>query len=192
MVQLSKPGTMPKFHSQKVTIRRLVASDALAYWQTRNQGLKEFPDAFTTSYEEGVATPPEKLAKRFGNISDGNDDFVLGAFANDGTLLGYVGFKREDRAKQRHKGKVEGMYVTPAARGTGFGKRLLLALIAEARAMSGLEQIWLTVTASNGGARNLYLHAGFVSFGVEPRAIKVGADYFDKEFMVLRLLVEPK
>lgn len=165
-------------------IRRLVASDALAFWQTRNAGLKEFPDAFTTSYEEGVATPPEKLAKRLGGD---NDDFVLGALANDGTLLGYAGFKREDRTKQRHKGKVEGMYVTPAARGTGLGKRLLLTLIAEARAMSGLEQIWLTVTASNDGARNLYLNAGFVSFGVELRALKVGSDYFDKEFMVLSL-----
>jgi hypothetical protein len=47
--------------SDAVVIRRLVASDALAYWQTRNQGLKEFPDAFTTSYEEGVATPPKNL-----------------------------------------------------------------------------------------------------------------------------------
>jgi ribosomal protein S18 acetylase RimI-like enzyme len=173
--------------SDAVVIRRLVASDALAFWQTRNAGLKEFPDAFTTSHEEGVATPPEKLAKRFGNIDNGSDDFVLGAFANNGELLGYAGFKREDRTKQRHKGKVEGMYVTPAARGTGLGKRLLLTLIAEARAMSGLEQIWLTVTASNDGARNLYLNAGFVSFGVELRALKVGSDYFDKEFMVLSL-----
>jgi ribosomal protein S18 acetylase RimI-like enzyme len=165
-------------------IRRLIAADAPAFWQTRNQGLKEFPDAFTTSYEEGVATPPEKLVKRFG---DNNDNFVLGAFTNDGSLLGYVGFERESRTKQRHKGKVMGMYVVPAARGTGLGKRLLLRLIAEARAMSGLEQIWLTVTASNHGARNLYLNAGFVSFGIEPRGIKVGADYFDKEFMSLSL-----
>jgi RimJ/RimL family protein N-acetyltransferase len=167
-----------------VVIRRLVAGDALAYWQTRNQGLKEFPDAFTTSYEEGVATPPEKLAKRFGGD---NDDFVLGAFSSDGTLLGAAGFTRESRVKQKHKGKIVGMYVVPAARGTGLGKHLLLALIDEARRIDGLEQIWLTVTHSNEVARNLYLRAGFVSFGVEPRAIKVGGAYFDKEFMWRRL-----
>jgi RimJ/RimL family protein N-acetyltransferase len=164
-------------------IRRLVASDAVAYWQMRNQGLKEFPDAFTTSYEEGVGTPPEKLAKRFGDGSAGNNDFVLGAFADDGALLGATGFTRDSRVKQRHKGMVVGMYVTPVARGTGLGKRLLLALIDEARRIPGLEQLYLTVTHSNDDARNLYLRAGFISFGVEPRAIKVGEAYFDKEFM---------
>jgi GNAT superfamily N-acetyltransferase len=168
-------------------IRRLVASDAVAYWQMRNQGLKEFPDAFTTSYEEGVATPPEKLAKRFGDDASGNDDFVLGAFANDGALSGAAGFTRESRVKQRHKGMVIGMYVIPVTRGTGLGKRLLLALIDEARRIEGLEQLYLTVTHSNDSARNLYLRAGFISFGVEPRAIKVGEAYFEKEFMWLHL-----
>jgi RimJ/RimL family protein N-acetyltransferase len=173
--------------SGAVVVRRLVTGDALVYWQTRNQGLKEFPDAFTTSYEEGVATPPEKLAKRFGNINDGKDDFVLGAFADNGVLFGTAGFTRESRVKQRHKGLVIGMYVTPVARGTGLGKRLLFALIEEARRIDGLEQLWLTVTHSNDAARNLYLRAGFVSFGVEPRAIKVGEVYYGKEFMWLDL-----
>jgi GNAT superfamily N-acetyltransferase len=171
-----------------VVIRRLVAGDASLYWQTRNQGLKEFPDAFTTSYEEGVATPPEKLSARFGG---NNDDFVLGAFAEDGALLGTAGFTRESRVKQRHKGLIIGMYVTPVARGTGLGKRLLLALIEEARRIDGLEQLLLTVTHSNDAARNLYLRAGFVSFGVEPRAIRVGESYFDKEFMWLDLSTRP-
>lgn len=170
-----------------VVVRRLVANDALLYWQTRNQGLKEFPGAFTTTYEEGVATPPEKLAKRFGDRNNGNDDFVLGAFAADGALLGAAGFTRESRIKQRHKGMVIGMYVVPIARGTGLGKLLLHALIDEAQQIDGLEQLWLTVTHSNETARNLYLRAGFVSFGVEPRAIRVGENYFDKEFMWLRL-----
>jgi L-amino acid N-acyltransferase YncA len=174
-----------------VVIRRLIAGDALLYWQTRNQGLKEFPDAFTTSYEEGVATPPEKLAKRFGSINNGNDDFVLGAFAEDGALLGTAGFTRESRVKQRHKGLVIGMYVKPMARGTGLGKRLLLALIEEARHIDGLEQLLLTVTHSNDAARNLYLRAGFVSFGVEPRAIRVDEVYYGKEFMWLGLSMRP-
>ncbi len=169
-----------------ITIRRLradVATDVQQYWQLRNGGLQEFPDAFTTSHEEGVATPPEKLAKRFGGA--GSDDFFLGAFADDGSLLGAVGFERETRIKQRHKGLVIGMYVTAAARGTGLGKQLLATLIEEARQLGGLEQITLSVTRSNEGARQLYLAAGFVSFGVETRAIKVGTVYYDKEFMAL-------
>jgi hypothetical protein len=84
-----------------VVIRRLSAespTDITQYWQVRNQGLKEFPDAFTTSYEEGVATAPEKLAKRFGG--ENSDDFVIGAFSPADNLLGCTGFERETRTKQ--------------------------------------------------------------------------------------------
>lgn len=165
-------------------LRPLTAADAVAYWNTRNQGLLEFPDAFTTSYEEGRATPPEKLAKR---IAGEGDDFVLGAFDAHGNLLGYAGFQREVRVKLRHKGKVLGMYVVPEARGTGLGKRLLLDLIARVRALDGMELLQLTVTHSNESARQLYLSVGFVTFGIEPGAIKVDGVRYAKEHMTLAL-----
>ncbi len=171
-----------------VVIRRLRAespTDVAQYWQVRNQGLKEFPDAFTTSYEEGVAIAPEKLAKRFGR--ENSDDFVVGAFSTDDKLLGCTGFERETRTKQRHKGKVIGMYVIPDARGAGLGRKILAALLLETKQLEGLEQIILTVTHTNDGARSLYISAGFVSFGVEQNAIKVGQNYHDKEFMALSL-----
>lgn len=158
------------------------------YWQVRNRGLKEFPDAFTTSYEEGVATAPEKLAKRFGG--ENSDDFVIGAFSATGKLLGCTGFERETRAKQRHKGKVIGMYVTPDSRGTGLGRKILTALLTQAKQLDGLEQIILSVTHSNEGARLLYIGMGFVTFGIERNAIKVGQNYHDKEFMALNLTSE--
>ena len=169
-------------------IRRLVAADAQVYWQTRNRGLAEFPDAFTTTHAEGVATPPEKLALRVGDAGDsGSDHFVLGAFDEDGTLAAQVGFEREARSKSRHKGTLIGMYVVPEFRGRGLGKQLVAALIAEARARAGMEQINLTVTHRNAEARALYLKAGFVSFGVEKNALKVDGRYYDKEYMTLTL-----
>lgn len=167
-------------------IRRLIAADAQAYWSTRNRGLKEFPDAFTTSHAEGLKTTPETLARRFGG-NDSDDDFVLGAFSEDGLLAGYAGFQRERRAKNRHKGTLIGMYVIPEHRGRGLGRRLLEALIVEARALGGVEQINLTVTRSNAGARGLYLAGGFASFGVEPYALKVDGVYYAKEHMSIRL-----
>jgi ribosomal protein S18 acetylase RimI-like enzyme len=166
-------------------IRRLLAVDADAYWQTRNRGLAEFPDAFTSSVEEGIATAPATLARRFGGRD--TDDFVLGAFAEDGTLAGYAGFQREVRQKNRHKGSLVGMYVVPQYRGQGLGKRLLRALIEEVRNLDGVEQLNLSVTRSNAGARALYLAAGFVPFGVEKNAIKVEGVYYDKEHMALAL-----
>jgi ribosomal protein S18 acetylase RimI-like enzyme len=169
-------------------IRRLSAgspTDVTQYWQVRNQGLKEFPDAFTTSYEEGVATAPEKLAKRFGG--ENSDDFVIGAFSATDELLGCTGFERETRTKQRHKGKVIGMYVIPDARGTGLGRKILAALLLEAKQLDGLEQVILSVTHSNKGARLLYISMGFITFGIERNAIKVAQNYYDKEFMALNL-----
>jgi ribosomal protein S18 acetylase RimI-like enzyme len=166
-------------------IRRLVAADAHSYWETRNRGLKECPDAFTSSYEEGVAIPPETLAKRFG--SAGLDDFVLGAFAANGDLAGHAGFQRELRMKNRHKGTLIGMYTIPEFRGQRVGHLLLEQLIAEVRAIHGLEQLNLTVTHSNEAARSLYFRAGFVSFGIEKNALKSSGRYYDKEHMVLVL-----
>ena len=169
-------------------IRRLVAADAQIYWETRNRGLAEFPDAFTTTLAEGAATPPEKLALRFGNNGDsGSGHFVLGACAEDGMLAAQVGFERAARSKSRHKGTLIGMYVVPEFRCCGLGKQLVAALIAEVRALAGLEQINLTVTHSNAKARALYLKAGFVSFGVEKNALKVDGTYYDKEYMTLTL-----
>ncbi len=165
------------------SIRRLTAADAALYRATRNDALAAHPDAFTSTHEEGLATSPEKLAKRFGGNND--DNFMLGAFAADGTLLGYIGFERETRAKLRHKGAIISMFVASQARGQGLGARLLAEAIAQAQRLPGLEQLWLSVTRSNESARQLYLRAGFVSYGVEPRAIKDGERYFDKEFMVL-------
>ena len=166
-------------------IRRLAAGDAQAYWLTRNRGLAEFPDAFTSSVEEGIAMQSAELATRFGG--NGSDDFVLGAFTDDGSLAGYAGFQRETRQKNRHKGTLVGMYVVPEFRDRGLGQTLLLKLVEEVRALHGMEKLNLSVTHSNAGARELYLRAGFVPFGVEQNAIKVCGVGFTKEYMSLTL-----
>ena len=45
----------------------------------------------------------------------------------------------------------------------------------------------LTVTGGNRGAERLYLEAGFASYGIEPGAIKVLNQRFDKNHMFLQL-----
>ena len=45
---------------------------------------------------------------------------VYGAFA-DGALAGVVGYSRDPRVKNRHRGKVFGMYVAPEHRRRGVG-----------------------------------------------------------------------
>jgi ribosomal protein S18 acetylase RimI-like enzyme len=49
-----------------------------------------------------------------------------------------------------------------------------------------VEQVTLSVTASNEAAVRLYKAAGFMEVGRMPRALKMGPDYFDELMMVHR------
>jgi ribosomal protein S18 acetylase RimI-like enzyme len=79
---------------------------------------------------------------------------------------------------------VIGMYVAPEFTRRGVGRALIRHLVAVATQEPGLEQLVLSVTDSNDPARQLYEAEGFRSFGVEPRALRVGDRYYDKNYMV--------
>ena len=111
--------------------------------------------------------------------------FYLGAF--DETLIGMVGFYREEGIKDRHKGYVVSMYVLPEKRGYGMGKALMQELIAQAKQLAGLEQLQLAVVTTNRAACLLYRSLGFEVYGTEPRALKMGEHYWDEDLMVLGL-----
>jgi ribosomal protein S18 acetylase RimI-like enzyme len=85
----------------------------------------------------------------------------------------------------RHKGFIWGMYVRPEARGAGVGRALLQAAIAHATGR--VEQLKLDVVADNAAALALYRAAGFIAYGTEPRALKLGEIYLDEVLMALRL-----
>jgi ribosomal protein S18 acetylase RimI-like enzyme len=165
-----------------VIVRVLTAADAASFRELRLRALKEHADAFTSSYEEDVQKP---LAATEQRLSGGENTF-WGAYV-DGRLQGIVGLIREPRAKNRHSGDVVAMYVAPEAGRLGLGRALLQALIDHARSEVRLEQLVLTVTRGNQAATDLYRSAGFTTFGMEPRAIKVAGEYFDKEHMILFL-----
>jgi len=165
-----------------MSVRILNSADAAAFRELRLRALKEHADAFTSSYEEEVRKPLAATEERLG----AGDNTFWGAFV-DGQLQGMVGLSREPRAKNRHKGDVVAMYVAPESGRRGLAKALLQAVIDHARNVIGLEQLVLSVTRSNEAARQLYRAAGFTTFGVEPRAIKVAGAYFDKERMILFL-----
>ena len=166
-----------------MNIRRLGPTDAAGYRTLRLSALREFPQAFTSSYEEDEKLPAEASGKRLGS----EHNKFWGAFDGD-ELCGMVGLECEARAKNRHKATVVGMYVRSERTGRGIGAALMKALIDEARA-SRLELLVLTVTVTEGdsAALRLYERCGFRSFGVEPRAIKVEGRAYAKNHMYLNL-----
>jgi ribosomal protein S18 acetylase RimI-like enzyme len=166
-----------------MSIRILTSADAAAFRELRLRALKGHADAFTSSFEEDVKKPLSATEQRIAG-QDGN--VFWGAFV-DGRLQGIVGLVREARAKSRHKADVVAMYVAPEFRRRGMARALLQAVIDYARNEARVEQLVLTVTRSNQAAAKLYKAAGFVTFGLEPHAIKVAGEYFDKEHMILFL-----
>jgi ribosomal protein S18 acetylase RimI-like enzyme len=164
-------------------IRRLIPTDAPAYRALRLRGLKAHPEAFTSSHDAEAARP---VAASEARLAPDGADIVYGAFVG-AALAGVVGISREPREKNRHVAHVFGMYVAQEHGRLGIGRALLQHLIDQARRERGLEQLVLTVTQSNDAARALYESAGFRSFGIEPRAIRVAGRYYDKNHMV-RLL----
>lgn len=173
--------------ASRASIRPLVSADAPAYHALRLRMLRDFPDAFTSSFEEDATRPLAWVEARLAPPNRGGDVVVLGAFAEDGALLGCVGLNRETRQKQRHMALLFGMFVAPEHAGAGIGRALVDACIARAREMPGLEQVGLTVTATNERARRMYEMAGFMQFGFEERALKIGGVYHPKAHMVLYL-----
>lgn len=169
-----------------LVIRRLEVADGAAYRSLRQRGLVEHPEAFRSSAEEEAASAPGMLERRLGTDPRAPHDVVLGAFEAD-TLVGIVGMSVDPRLKVRHRGHVFGMYVPAEHMGRGVGGALLDALLRHARSCAGIDSLVLTVTDGNARPQRLYERAGFVTFGVEPGAIRVEGRYRAKRHMLCML-----
>ena len=153
-------------------IRLLHAGDAAAFHALRLEALLDMPEAFVTSHEEEKDLPLAEVARR---IEPRPGHAVIGAF-DGGALVGVVGLAREAKLKTRHKAVVWGMAVAPPARGRGVARGLMRAVLALARETEGVAKLVLSVDAANVAAIALYESLGFVVFGREQDAVRIGDD----------------
>lgn len=161
------------------TVRRLGTPDAAAYRALRLEALAAHPEAFGASWDAETGEPPAWFAERLARNA------VFGGHAEGSGLAGVVALAVSEAPKLRHKGALWGMYVRPEARGAGLASVLLARVLDHARGV--VEEVRLTVTASNAAAVRLYEPAGFVAYGREPRALRVGDAYHDAVLMARRL-----
>lgn len=165
-------------------IRFLTANDAREWWRLRLEALEGDPAAFSASAEDHRNLTLDDMIKRLG--PDEEDSFVAGAFEGQ-RLTGMVGFYREKGLKSRHKGRIWGVYVTPAKRGIHIGLQMLEMVRDRAKQIEGLQQILLSVTFNQIAAIRLYQSLGFKPFGCEPRALRIGENYINEQYMILQM-----
>src|SRR5712691_8603999 len=105
-----------------IELRRLLPEDAALYRGIRLEGLRNSPDAFSSTFEIERDRPLDQFAARL------TEAFVLGAFSFS-QLVGVAGFYLQPGPKHGHKGMLWGMYVRPEHRAAGIGRRLGEAII---------------------------------------------------------------
>lgn len=165
-------------------LRMLTSVDAEVYRELRLQSLRLHPEAYLSSYESEKKLSIVTTRIR---LEPSENNFTLGAFDGEERLVGIVTFFRESRPKIDHKANIYSVYVDSDVRKQGVGRRLMVELIARARLLPGLEILNLTVTSNNVAAKRLYESLGFICYGTEPKAMKLGDKYLDEDLMILML-----
>jgi ribosomal protein S18 acetylase RimI-like enzyme len=166
-----------------VSVRLLTSSDAIAFKRLRLLAIETSPTAIWPTLDEESARSLEEVEAK---IKTNSTQAVFGAFAGT-DLIGIAGLRREPLLQVQHKGVVWGVFVDPNCRGIGLARRLLDTVISHAKNDWKLIQINLCVNTQNAPAKKLYQSIGFVAFGIEPRAMKVGDSFLDEQHMTLVL-----
>ncbi|WP_349409448.1 GNAT family N-acetyltransferase [Pseudalkalibacillus sp. SCS-8] len=168
-----------------IEIRKLRPEDASEYQRIRVEGLKEFPEAFASSYDEEADRSIEDVSKRLDHKQP-YTLFTAGAYYGR-ELVGIGTFVQHSKRKTKHKGEIFGVYVTPHVQRNGIGFKLMEYLVEESKKVEGLEQIQLTVMTENRSAIRTYEKLGFESYGVDKQSLKVNHYYYDELLMKLFL-----
>jgi RimJ/RimL family protein N-acetyltransferase len=166
-----------------VTARLLDPHDAGQFKALRLLAVDNSPTAIWPTRQEEMARSIEEIAAR---IHSTPTQAVFGAFEGE-VLAGITGVRREPLCQVNHKATIWGVFVNPSYRGRGIAQTLLSAATVHASKEWDTIQLMLCVNAENLPAKRLYASHGFQTFGLEPRAMKVGDRFYDEEHMCKQL-----
>lgn len=168
-------------------IRPIQLSDLAAFTALRLEGLRLFPEAFSSDYEDQKDHPPAFWQKRIESTLSGQDQCLYVAESASGDLVGMAGLVRGDSRKERHTALIVGVYVQKACQGQGLAEKLVTACLDWGQSQ-GVVIAKLGVGAYNTPAIRLYQRLGFEQYGNEPQALLVNGQYLDEWLMAKSLL----
>lgn len=157
-------------------IVKLTPQDWAAFRAIRLESLERAPEVYGTGLDQEIDQPEEWWRGRL-------ESSELGVFTAcvAGDTAGMSGWVLPGGANTRHRAYLWGVYVRDGLRGTGVGRALVSATLAEALTRS--EAVDLNVLTENTPAVRLYESLGFVIVGTVPRALKYGGVYRDQHHM---------
>lgn len=159
----------------EIIIRRLEASDVLAYRALRLEALQLHPADFGADYSEEIALDDKAWQDKLSRNQ------LFGAWC-DGQLVGMMAFARQGGLKSQHKSTLTSVYVKAAYRSQKIAAKLLDAVWASIP--QDVEQLLLAVVTSNLPALSFYVRKGFRIYGTQPKALKIQGVYYDEYLMV--------
>ncbi|MBN9400577.1 MAG: GNAT family N-acetyltransferase ['Candidatus Kapabacteria' thiocyanatum] len=168
-----------------IVVRPLEIDDLNAFLDIQREALERSPELFGSDYDWFDSLSILYKEQRFERYMNFPYAYLLGAILPDGTIAGMAGFSCDyTLSKVKHKSRVWGMYVREQYRRQGLASMLLKSVMENARDVVGCEQIQLSVSTRNDASYALYLRMGFIVYGTELRAMKIGDAYVDEYLMV--------
>lgn len=160
----------------KITIRKPRADEWQGYKDLRLESLRDFPQGFSSSYDEAILKPDEEWQYDLISSQEEKDSVMLCAY--DGNeMIGCVGSYWKNKSKTRHVANVGLMYVKKSHQGKGVGNLLLNELLKLLTGMNRFRKIKLEVIQGNLPAYNLYRKAGFVDTGINHDELLINGSY---------------
>ena len=166
-----------------VVIRKIRADEGQRLRAIRVQAISDAPSAFGSTLDETLARTDEYWNARVTQAAIG-DESVLFVAENPEGWVGLVGSYLEDFAATASVDLIS-MWVAPASRGQGVGRKLVEQIIEWARQHPGAQYVSLWVTENNAAAIALYERCGFRRTG-ETQPLPSNPDLLEQR-MVLDL-----
>jgi len=166
-----------------VVIRKIRADEGQRLRAIRVRAISDAPSAFGSTLDDTLARTDAYWDARVTHAAVG-DESVLFVAENLEGWVGLVGGYLEDFAVTASV-KLISMWVAPASRGQGIGRKLVEQIIVWARQRPGAQHVSLWVTENNAAAIALYERCGFRSTG-ETQPLPLRSDLLEQR-MVLNL-----
>lgn len=162
-----------------ISIITLAPSDWQKYKAIRLEVLQNDPTAFATTYQEDAQLTDSKWQERLGS---NKTSYMLFA-EHAGNIIGMVGAIFYEGSCIKHKATIVSMYVSPAYRGQGIGKKLMIAMMEHLNMMPNIVHVQLAVNTENIPAIKLYESVGFKKIGILEKLVKINNTFIDSYIM---------